>query len=132
MAATHIMYKGIMYRLAAEVPPETILETGTNPTTPATPAADNSSAASPSPADDDIKTLELLVGNVTSKATALATVLAPLIEKVKTKSRSDSDSILSGAKGSLDSLVEDFKLLASKYAGVARRSMGENKTENKD
>lgn len=129
MAANHIMYKGIMYRLAAEVPPETILETGTNPTTP---AADNSSAAAPSPADDDIKTLELLVGNVTSKATALATVLAPLIEKVKTKSRSESDSILSGAKGSLDSLVEDFKLLVSKYAGVARRSMGENKTENKD
>jgi hypothetical protein len=130
MAATHIMYKGIMYRLAADVPPETILETGTNPTT--TPAADNSSVTAPSPADDDIKTLELLVGNVTSKATALATVLAPLIEKVKTKSRSESDSILSGAKGSLDSLVEDFKLLASKYAGVARRSMGENKTENKD
>jgi len=130
MAAPYIMYKGIMYRLAAETTdPEAILETGPNPTVSddPKPESEQSTTLTPSPSDDDVKTLELLAGNVTSKATALATVLAPLMDKVKAKSRAEADGILSAAKGSIDSLVEDFKLLSSKYAGVARRSMGESK-----
>jgi hypothetical protein len=136
-AARYIQYKGIMYRLAADAPatdPGAILETGPNPTSPAPakPESENPPTLAPAPGDDDLKTLELLVGNVSSKATALATSLAPLMEKVRAKSRAEADGILSAAKGSIDSLVEDFKLLTSKYAGVARRSMGENKNETKE
>jgi hypothetical protein len=122
MAARYITYQGIMYRLAADAAdPATILETGPNPTVdiPA-PEVETSATPSPSPSDEDLKTLEMLSSNVTSKATSLAATLAPLVSKVKAKS-----------KGSIDSLVEDFKLLASKYKGVANRSMNEPAVEPK-
>jgi hypothetical protein len=131
MAARYIQYKGIMYRLAADTPqvaPEAILETGTNP---AASKAESENSPTSAPGEDDLKTLEMLVGNVTTKATSLATTLAPLMEKVRAKSRAEADGILSTAKGSVDSLIEDFKILTSKYTGVARRSMGE-KNETKE
>jgi hypothetical protein len=133
MAARYITYQGIMYRLAADAAdPATILETGPNPTVdiPA-PEVETSATPSPSPSDEDLKTLEMLSSNVTSKATSLAATLAPLVSKVKAKAKVDADNILMMAKGSIDSLVEDFKLLASKYKGVANRSMNEPAVEPK-
>lgn len=130
-APRYIRHKGIMYRLAADAPQtDAIQETAGNPVAgnPA-PESESTPTLAPSPEDEDLKTLEMLTGNVNSRATALATGLAPLLEKVRSKSRADADGILSAAKNSLDSLVEDFKLLASKYAGYARRSMSETKEQ---
>ena len=119
---TQITYNGHMYRLAEEVkapdvPPETILETAANPT--------ENAAASPAPdaSESDRKTLELLLTNVVAHARALADGMDSFMGALG--NRTQADKVLAEGKDHLDGVLEDFKLLSSKYSGYARRHLSE-------
>lgn len=123
----HIMYKGRMYRLAAdEAPapapaaaPEAILETGGNPLeTPVETPADTEAAAKAS--DDDKAKLTAYKDDVSANATALVEGLDAFMNSLS--DREKSDEALDTVKKKLDALIETFKILSIAYTGYAKRN----------